>query len=153
MGGIVSGEESAVARAAARRLRRRNLTFPIVVVAALVFLSIGIIPSGLGLNRTTQECTVESTSTIHKRRAPDYTLLRTTECGDIRTENTRLIEVIDPDCWMNTVKIGSRYTMTTVGWDFLLWSRTLEGPVTLVEAPEGEGCTGDPLYFDPDGGL
>ena len=153
MGGIVSGEESAVARAAARRLRRRNLTFPIVVVAALIFLSIGIIPSGLGLNRTTQECTVESTSTIHKRRAPDYTMLRTTECGDIRTENTRLIEVIDPDCWMNTVKIGSRYKMTTVGWDFLLWNRTLEGPVTLVEAPEGEGCTGDPLYFDPEGGF
>jgi len=153
MGGIVGGEESAVARAASRRLRRRNLTFPIVVVAALIFLSIGIIPSGLGLNRTTQECTVESTSTIHKRRAPDYTLLRTTECGDIRTENTRLIEVIDPDCWMNTVKIGSRYKMTTVGWDFLLWNRTLEGPVTLVEAPEGEGCTGDPLYFDPEGGF
>ena len=152
MSGNGTGSDSAAARAAAHRSGRRTLVIQLVAVAVLLILSIGIIPTGIGLNRTTQECTVKSTSTIHIRRAPDYTLLRTTECGDIRTENTRLIEVIDPDCWMNTVKIGSRYTMTTVGWDFLLWDRQLEGPVTLVEAPDGEGCTGDSLYFDPDGG-
>jgi len=143
--------EQAVERASENRSGRRVLVVQIVAIVALAAAIIGGTSIGLTYSRTTEECTVEAIATIHVRRAPDYLQLRTTECGYIRADGVGPIDVVDPACDMNTVKVASRYRMTTVGLNFLTWQRRLEEPVILVEAPEGEGCTGDPPWFDGDG--
>jgi len=49
------------------------------------------------------------------RHAPDYDRIRTIECGSIRTPRASAVEVTDPECEWDTVQVGSRYRITTVG--------------------------------------
>jgi hypothetical protein len=117
-----------------------------VMAVALLFLAASSLGPALGQvlgPERTRECTVESITDVHKRRAVDSQVLRTTECGRIETPRASEVTVTGADCDWDIIQVGSRYRMTTVGLSFFLINQRLVGPVDLVEAAPGSRCMGD----------
>ena len=128
--------------------RTRAIVTAVVIVVVLAVAGAGLYAySG---SEQTAECTVEAQRTVTKFRASDYVLLETRECGDIRSRGSAPVQVIDPDCELNLVHVGSRYRMTTrgLGVRFAPLARHLVGPITLVDAPPDAGCTSDLWLVD-----
>jgi len=131
-----------------RKSHRTSIVLLALVVVALVAIPVGTV--AVSNSEQTRECTVESTQTAYVRRGPDQRRLATAECGTISTDAGPLIEVIDPDCPYNVVRIGSRYRMTTRGFDVPLpyINQKLVGPVELVYSPPETVCASDSWLID-----
>ena len=118
-------------------------------MVGLGLLAVGIVAGGLTVYNATErtrDCTVESIATVQVRRDPNYRVLTTAECGDLRTETTAVITVVDPDCQWNNLKLGSTYRITTKGLDGFFFHATrpvIQGPLVLVSAPADAGCSSD----------
>jgi hypothetical protein len=121
---------------------RRNATWIIgALVGCAVFAGVAVhVTSG---SEKTRECTVESIKHVSVRRGMDYDMMRTAECGRIQVAQHSRIRVLAADCERDTLHIGSRYRMTTVGFDFLFLTQRLVGGVGFIEAGPGYRCTSD----------
>ena len=115
-----------------------------VVVAFFAANSLGQI---LGPEQT-RECTVESISDVYVRYGPDHDVIRTTECGSIEVPRSSDVEVTAAGCEWDIVQVGSRYRMTTRGFDVAFVNQRLVGSVDLVEARPGSRCMSDWLSDD-----
>ena len=92
----------------------RNAAWLSAAVVVVAVAAGGIVLATAASERT-RECTVESITDVYVRHAPDYDRIRTIECGSIRTPRASAVEVTDPECEWDTVQVGSRYRITTVG--------------------------------------
>jgi hypothetical protein len=101
----------------------------------------------LGPERT-RECTVESISDVYVRYGPDHDVIGTAECGTIEVPRSIDIEVAAAGCDWDIVQVGSRYRMTTRGFEFPFVDQRLVGAVDLVEARPGSRCMSDWLSDD-----
>ena len=134
---------SANVERAYEKSRRRTIRLFVLAAIAAVVITGGVI--AVNSSEQTRECTVESMRTASMRRSSPNQLLTTAECGVVGKRGSAPIEVIDPDCVLNFVQVGSRYRMTTRGFDFFLppFDQQLVGAVELVYAPPGAPCPSD----------
>ena len=131
-----------------RRSHRKSIVLLALVAVVLVAIPVGTV--AVSNSEQTRECTVESSQTVYVRRGPDQRRLATAECGTISTNARPLTEVIDPDCPYNVMHIGSRYRMTTRGFDVPLpyLNQKLVGPVEVVYEPPETVCASDAWLTD-----
>ena len=147
---LLSPGDAAALAAKYRRSERKSNFFQLIVFLAVAGVVAVGVTVAMSQTEQTRECTLEAIQKVHVRRAPDYRLLKTTECGDIRTR-TAAIRVLDRDCFWNSIAIGSTYRMTTIGIQFPfggLQQRLTTNTVELVHAPPGATCSSDAWYIE-----
>ena len=120
---------------------RSRITLAILTVAGLVVVG-GFVYAGVQ-SRQTRECTIEAFLEVQRRRAVDHVRVRTAECGSIRAELGVRSELVNPDCPHDFARVGGRYRMTTVGFDFWPLEQFLVEPLEAIEQPPGTPCPSD----------
>ena len=101
----------------------------------------------------TRECTVEARSfhqSYGRRAGGGHQELQTRECGVVQAYG-RDIEVVERGCAYPLVTAGSRYRITTRGFEWTLSALPAQiiGPIVLVHAPPGTPCASD-SWLTPD---
>lgn len=96
-----------------------------VFVAIIIVMWIVIAPFWLTAWHTTDAvkvCTVTDKYQVHKRKGSDPLVVNTSNCGTLQIANDLLIGRMDAREQWDRIKLGQKYEMKTIGWEYKLLS-------------------------------